>query len=131
MTKNQTSGCLPFSLAAIAYLFFSFFNRSQVGQGVWVLVALIAIPALAALTVQRGEPDYRQRAAFWAVLWAMVFYTTINLIRIRTQIGSGDSGGNLLTALLVSVVYGCIAGGVSALVVRLRAPKRETKGVNE
>ena len=128
MTKNQTSGCLPFSLAAIAYLIFSFFNRSQVGQGIWVLVALLVIPALAALTVQRGAPGDRQRTAFWAVLWAMVLYTIVNLSRIRLRIDSGEPGGNLLAGLLACLIYGGIAGGIAALVVRLRAPKRETKG---
>lgn len=127
MNKNQTSGCLPFSLAAIGYLLFSFFSRSQVGPVVWTLVALIAIPAVAALTLQRGAPQYRQSTAFWAVLWAMVFYTIVNLGRIRAHIDSGEAGGNVLAGFLACAVYGAIAGGVAALVARLRTPKRQTQ----
>lgn len=126
MSRNQTSGCLPFLLAAIGYMAFSFFSRTSVGPVVWSVVALVVIPALAALTMQAGSPRYRQTTAFWAVLWAAVFYTIINLIRLRIGIGSGEPGGTLLASLLVCVVYGGIAGGVAALVVRLRAPKHRT-----
>lgn len=116
-------GCLPFLLAAVAYLILGSFNRATLGQPVWILIAIVAVPALAGFALGR-RGDSRARAAFGALFWAMAFYTLVNLTRIRLRIGSGDTGGNLLAILLVTAAQSVAAGGVAALAATLRAGLR-------
>jgi hypothetical protein len=113
-------GCLPFLMAAVAYLILGSFSRVTMGQPLWVLIALIALPAAIGCVLSRRS-DPKAWLAFGVAFWAVAFYTSINLIRIRIGISSGDSGGNLLAGLVVTLVQGGIAGGVAALAATLRA----------
>ena len=126
MRKQQSGippGCLPFLISAMVYLAFGSVSRVTVGQLPWVMVTLVAVPGLAGwLIARRGQSN--AQAVFGALFWAMTFYTLVNLIRIRTRIGSGDTGGNLLAILLVTLVQSAVAGGVAAGAATLRAGVR-------
>lgn len=111
---------IGFGLGCIGYLILSL--RQPLGWTipVWALLAFLVVPICIGLTVGRGMgydagPGPRFRGWFRACSLVMFLYTAFNLMIVRYNIGSGDTGQVFLVGLFVSVIYALLAGLVAGL----------------
>ncbi len=115
-------------LGQLLYVFLNVREMSGWTKPVWAILALLVIPALCTLVIGRGGTTIQRfRASCGSVGTAMALYTAVNLIRLHKNIGDTSTGSIFLLILVVSVVYGLIAGtvctGLGLLWSRRRAGK--------
>ena len=120
--RNRRAVMFGFFAALLGYLLLSGRQPAGWGEGLWAFLALLLVPALAGLIVNRKQAgDRPSRQAFFAGMkaagWAMLFYASITLTVLANRIGRADGGGQaFLAGVLVTVVYTLVAGSVAGLV---------------
>lgn len=135
--SNLRAVWLAFAIAGIGYLVLSQQQPAGWGVPLWASLALLLIPALAGLAVNRLQAAQRTaRQMFFGgmkgVGWAMFFYSSITLIVLANRVGGAGSGGEeflagLLTAIVFTIVAGSVAGLTNVLLSGM-LPRRSDDG---
>ena len=113
-------------VGAVGYLLLSIQSPLRYTIPVWMMLALVVIPALIGVSV--GAVTILREgiaAAFWVAAMTMLTYSALNMARIHGELPmSADPGQVFLACAIVSVAYALVAGivsaGVNALYSRLR-----------
>ncbi len=135
--QNARAVWLAFVLAGIGYLMLSSQQPAGWGVPLWLALALLLIPAIGGLAINRLQAAGRPvRQAFFAgmkgVGWAMFFYASITLTVLANRVGGAGNGGQeflagLLTVVACTLFAGSVAGCVNVLLIGL-IPRRSENG---
>ena len=108
-------------LSLCAYLLLALQQPLDWGIPLWMLLGFFCIPVLTGYVVGRKQgfdqgAKARFGAAFRANGLAMFLYTSLSLMFVHADIGSGGNSTMVfLVGLVVSVVYGILAGCVAGI----------------
>lgn len=119
--RNLRAVWLAFVIAGIGYMVLSSQQPAGWGVPVWLSLALLLIPALAGLALNRLQAENRPpRQAFFAgmkgVGWAMFFYASITMTVVANRVGgAGNAGEEFLAGLLTTILFTLLAGAAAGL----------------
>ncbi|HLJ54260.1 MAG TPA: hypothetical protein VKT77_04420 [Chthonomonadaceae bacterium] len=126
--RNTRAVWLAFLIACIGYLITSSQQPAGWGVGLWMLLAWLLIPTVAAFALSRVQAPGRAapqlfKAGMKGVGWAMFLYSAITLRALAHRVGGGNAFqgfiAGLLTCVLCTVIAGAVAGGTNVLLARL------------
>ena len=114
--KQRLAGWAAIGVGALGYCILAIRQPAEWPTAVWAALALIAVPLLAGYAAGRASgmdspPRSRFWKGFWAVGFAMFWYTAISLMYLRTRVAFGGRSEDIfLVGFFVSAVYAVIAG---------------------